>query len=597
MNILNPKSLIDRLGPSRREIQSRSDCRRCKLSSVRCLVYVVLSLWPLTATAQRQPVMAEHGMVVSVHELGSQAGVEILKKGGNAVDAAIATGFALTVVYPSAGSMAGGGFMLIHRAADNRQIGIDYRETAPAAAHRDMYLAEDGSVMTELGSSRMGWRASGVPGTVDAFARAFEKYGSGRVTWAEIIEPARRLAEAHGLTQAAVELFQGAAPMLSRFDESRRVLLNNGAGWRAGDVWRQPELAATLARLQAHGPREFYEGETARRIASAMQENDGTLTLEDLKGYRAIEREPLRYSYRGHEIIGMPPPSSGAITMFQMLAMIEPFDVRGLGHNSAAKHHLFAEVMRRAFRDRIEYIGDPAFVSVPIAEMLDRDYLAGRMLDFDPARATPSAGLAPGLGLRESLETTHFSVVDAEGNAVSNTYTLRNSFGSGVTIPGTGILMNNVMDDLAAKVGVPNMHGLMQGAANAIEPGKRALSSQTPAMVFKDGQLLLVTGSPGGPTIINTVFQIITNVIDFAMPVMQAVEAPRIHHQWLPDELVHEPFGLSADTAALLRAKGHKLTERARYQGQAETIMIDHVTGFKLGASDPRHADATAIGH
>lgn len=536
-------------------------------------------------------------MVVSVHELGSRAGLEILQKGGNAVDAAIATGFALTVVYPSAGSLAGGGFMLIHLAEPSRQVGIDYRETAPAAAHRDMYLDGDGQVMTELGSSRMGWRASGVPGTVDAFARAFEKYGSGRVTWAEIIEPARRLAEGHQLTRAAVDLLERGTPLLSRFAESRRVVLNDGRGWQVGDIWRQSDLAATLARLQAHGPREFYEGETALRIARAMAEHDGTLTLEDLKGYRAIEREPLRQTYRGHEIVGMPPPSSGAITMFQMLAMIEPFDVRGMGHSSAAKYHLFAEVMRRAFCDRIEYLGDPAFVDVPVAEMLDRDYLAGRMADFDPARATPSASVVPGLSISESAETTHFSVVDAQGNAVSNTYTLRNSFGSGVTIPGTGLLMNNVMDDLAAQVGVPNMHGLMQGPANAIEPGKRALSSQTPALVFKDGRLLLVTGSPGGPTIINTVFQIVSNVIDFGMPVMQAVEAPRIHHQWLPDELAYEAFGLSADTAALLQAKGHTLTERARYQGQAETIMIDPATGARLGAADPRYADAAAVGY
>jgi gamma-glutamyltranspeptidase / glutathione hydrolase len=558
---------------------------------------VVLALGVPPVIAQRAPVVAEQGMVVSVHALASEAGAEILRQGGNAIDAAIATGFALTVVYPSAGSLAGGGFMLIHLAEADRQVGIDYRETAPAAAHRDMYLAEDGSVMTELGSARMGWRASGVPGTADAFARAFAKYGSGRVTWAEVIEPARRLAEGHPLTRSAVELFERDTPMLERFPETRRVLLNDGAGWREGDIWRQPDLAATLARLQAHGPREFYEGETARRIAEAMRENGGTLTREDLKGYRAIEREPLRHTYRGHEIVGMPPPSSGAITMFQMLAMIEPFDVRGMGHDSAAKYHLFAEVMRRAFRDRIEYIADPAFVDVPVPAMLDRAYLAGRMADFDPERATPSAAVVPGLGFRESAETTHFSVVDAQGNAVSNTYTLRNSFGSGVTIPGTGLLMNNVMDDLAAQVGVPNMHGLMQGPANAIEPGKRALSSQTPAMVFKEGRLLLVTGSPGGPTIINTVFQIITNVIDFQMPVMQAVEAPRIHHQWLPDELTYENSGLTTETAARLRAKGHRLNERARYQGQAETIMIDPVTGLRQGAADPRYADATAIGH
>lgn len=552
-----------------------------------------------TAQAQRQPVVSESGMVVSIHELGSMAGVEILRRGGNAVDAALATGFALAVVHPSAGNLAGGGFMLIHLADQQRQVGIDYIETAPAAAHRDMYLSADGGVMTGHGSSKVGWRASGVPGTVAGFAAAFAQYGSGRVSWAEIIEPARRLAEGHPLTPAALEILQReGTPLLSQFEESKRVFLNGGSGWRAGDIWRQPDLAATLARMQAHGPREFYEGETARRLAEAMAAHDGTITLADLRDYRPVEREPLRLLYRGHEVVGMG-ANSGTITLLQMLGLIEPFEVKRLGHRSAAKYHLFAEVMRRAFRDRIEYLGDPAFTPIPQRELLDRNYLALRMQDFNPHRATPSAGLSPGLDGWESTDTTHFSVVDAAGNAVSNTYTLRTGFGSGVTIPGTGLLMNNVMDNLAAQVGVPNAHGLMQGPANAIEPGKRPMSSQTPAMVFQEGRLLLVTGTPGGPTIINTVFQIISNVIDFGMPVTQAVEEPRIHHQLFPDELNFEPYAMSADTAALLEAKGHQVVQlrRSRYQGHAETIMIDPVTGHRLGAADPRHADATAVGH
>lgn len=539
-------------------------------------------------------------MVTSVHGIASEVGVDILRRGGNAVDAALATGFALAVVHPSAGNLAGGGFMMIHLARENRQVFIDYREAAPGKATRDMYLDAQGKVMTDLGSAQMGWRASGVPGTVAGFAEAFEKYGSGKITWAELIEPARRLAaEGHVITQGAAVRFRNAAPMLERFPESRRIHLNDGRFWQPGEVWRQPELAETFARLQKGGPREFYEGETARRLAAAMAENGGTITLADLKNYRAIAREPLRQRYRGYDVVVPPPTSSGGITILQMLTMLEPFDVRALGQNSAAKYHLFHEVMRRAFCDRIEYIGDPGFVKVPVREMLDKSYLARRMANFDPQRATPSATVKPGLGAaRESKETTHYSVVDREGNAVSNTYTLRNGFGSGVTIPGTGLLMNNVMDDLASKVGEPNMHGLMQGPANAIEPGKRALSSMTPALVFKEGKLVLVTGSPGGPTIINTVFQIITNVIDFEMPVMQAVEAPRVHHQWLPDEMNYERYGLSVDTIRRLEEMGHKLVPTAGtgYQGDAESIAFDPGTGKLLGAADPRQPDSRAVG-
>ena len=564
--------------------------------------------------AQRAPVEAEHGLVTSAHELASQAGVEMLKKGGNAVDAAVATGLALTVVYPFAGNIGGGGFMMIHL-ADGRDIAVDYRETAPAAASRDMYLGPDGNLMKGAGSSTFGWRASGVPGSVAGFALALEKYGSGKLTWADVCEPARRLAaDGHVVSQATAAGLQRARN-LGEFAESKRIYQNDGKFWKAGDLWKQTDLAATFARLQKNGPREFYEGETAKKIAAAQAANGGTIGLDDLKNYHAVVREPLRGAYRGYEIVTMPPPSSGGIALLQMFAMLEPFDVRALGSNSAAKYHLFYEVMRRAFRDRAEYLGDPDFVPVPTAGLLDKGYIAGLMKNYDPQKATPSAGLAPGKpagwekiaalekksAAKESLETTQFSVVDAAGNAVSNTYTLNGGFGCGVTIPGTGILMNNEMDDFAAKPGTPNMFGLVQGEANAIAPSRRPLSSMVPTFVNKDGKLLLVTGSPGGPTIINTVLEIITNVIDHDMSVMQAVESPRFHHQWMPDTMTYERNGLSVDTLNLLEGMGHKITRHQNfegaYQGDGESIMVDPKTHLILGASDPRRGDAKAVGY
>lgn len=586
-------------------------------------LFVICVVVALPVHAQRAAVEAPHGMVASAHVLASEAGLEMLKRGGNAVDAAVATGLALTTVYPFAGNIGGGGFMVIHLAdaaapgGPGRQVVIDYRETAPAAATRDMYLDPQGNVREGPGSSTVGWRASGVPGSVAGFALALEKYGSGKLKWADVCEPARRLAaNGHVISQGTAANMRANAKLLSQFDESKKIHLNGGAYWNAGDVWKQPDLAATFARLQKDGPREFYEGETARRIVDAMNKNGGLISLEDLKAYRAVERTPLRGMYRGFEIVTMPPPSSGGIALLQMLAMLEPFDVVKLGHSSAAKYHLFTEVMRRAFRDRAEYLGDPDFVTVPVESLLDRDYVKRRMADFDPEHATPSDRVQPGLGpvklsqssaasrplfAAESQETTHFSVVDAVGNAVANTYTLNGGYGGGVTIPGTGILMNNEMDDFTAKVGVKNMFGLLQGPANAIAPGKRPLSSMTPTLVFKDGKLLLATGSPGGPTIINTVLEIITNVIDHQMPVAQAVEAPRVHHQWMPDVLMYERWGMSADTAALLTQKGHTLKERVSYeggyQGDGETVMIDPKTNLRLGAADPRKPDSRAVGY
>ncbi|MDB6115157.1 MAG: gamma-glutamyltransferase 1, Threonine peptidase family, partial [Lacunisphaera sp.] len=490
------------------------------------------------------------------------------------------------------------------------------------AATHDMYLGPDGNVLKGPGSSTFGWRASGVPGDVAGWALALEKYGSHKLTWAELIEPARRIAaEGHVITQFTASRFRSQAEKLGAFPESKKIFLNGGALWKTGDIWRQPELAATLARLQQHGPREFYEGETARHIADAMAQNGGAITLEDLQHYTATERVPLRTTYRGYEIVTMPPPSSSGIALLQMFAMVEPFDVKGLGQNSAAKYHLFIEAMRRAYRERAEYLGDPDFVPVPVAGLLDRNYIAGLMKNFDPDRATPSAGLAAGHpagapektgGPRtpppESTETTHFSIVDAEGNAVANTFTLNGGFGSGVTIPGTGILMNNEMDDFTSKPGTPNMFRLIQSEANAIAPGKRPLSSMAPTFVFKDKKIFLVTGAPGGSTIINAVFQVITNVIDFDLPVSIAVDAPRIHHQWMPDVVNFDPFGLSTDTMAILRAKGHQFEERnffggqrvpflERYANDTMTILVEPATQLRLGAADSRKPDSKAIGY
>ncbi len=567
------------------------------------LIAALILAAPLTSFAQRTAVEAEHGIVASVHGLGSEAGVEILQKGGNAVDAAVATGFALAVVFPYAGNLGGGGFMMIHL-ADGRDVAIDYREVAPAAASRDMYLDAQGKLIQGAGGSLRGWRASGVPGTVAGLALAFQKYGSGKVSWADVIEPARRLAaDGHIVSQGTATAFREYAARFESFADSKRIFLAGGAYLKTGERWRQPELAATLARIQRDGARDFYEGETARLIADGMAKNGGTITLADLKGYRAVERTPLRGTYRGYEIVTMPPPSSGGIALLQMLGMIEPFDVKALGFHSAAKIHLFTEVMRRAFRDRAEYLGDPDFVQVPVAGLLDRAYITHLMRNFDPAKATPSAGLAAGgpkgwVAPVESGETTHFSVIDAAGNAVSNTYTLNGAFGSSVTIPGAGFLMNNEMDDFTTKLGEKNLYGLIQGPANSIAPGKRPLSSMTPTFVLKDGKLILATGSPGGSTIITVVFGVVTNVIDHGMNIRQAVDAPRFHHQWMPDVLAYERNSISPDTVALLKAQGHQLDERDNViVSDAETVAIDPKTGLRQGASDIRKPDSQTVGY
>ncbi|PYS85572.1 MAG: gamma-glutamyltransferase [Acidobacteria bacterium] len=540
--------------------------------------------------ASREPVRARHGMVASTSRLASQAGVEVLRRGGNAVDAAIAVAFALAVTYPAAGNLGGGGFMMI-RPRDGRATAIDYREMAPAAANRNVYLDERGELKKGEGGSLVGYRAPGVPGTVAGMALALRKYGSGKLTWAQLIEPARRLAaEGFALPYSTARGMKGNADELGLYPESKKVYLNGGRFWNEGDVWRQPELAATFARLQRFGAREFYEGQTARLIAADMRAHGGLITREDMKGYVAKEREPLRGTYRGFEVISMPPPSSGGAVLIEMLNILEGFDLRHLGASASERYHVETEAMRRAFADRAEYMGDADFVSVPVAGLVDKAYAERLRKGIKMERASTSAEVKAGRPTgAESEETTHFTVVDAEGNCVSNTYTLNDSYGSKVVMKGTGVLMNDEMDDFAAKPGTPNMFGLIQGERNAVAPRKRPLSAMTPTFVLrKDGSLWFAVGSPGGPTIINTVLQIIINVIDFDMNIQQAIDAPRIHHQWLPDELVYEPYGMSADTFRALEERGHKLNAKPRYMGDAQGIMIEEKTGVRLGASDPR---------
>jgi len=548
--------------------------------------------------AAREPVRARHGMVASTNEVASRVGVEIMKRGGNAVDAAIAVAFALAVTHPAAGNLGGGGFMMI-RLRDGRTTAIDYREMAPGAAHRNVYIDKNGNLIEGEGGSLVGYRAAGVPGTVRGMELALKKYGSGKLTWAQLVEPARQLAgRGFTVTNELARSLYANREYLEKYAETKRIYLKGGKFYQEGELFRQPELAATFARLQRFGPNEFYEGETARLIVADMKRNNGLMTMNDLRGYVAKERTPVLGNYRGYEIISMPPPSSGGAVLIQMLNILEGFDLQKLEANSSDRYHLMAEAMRRAFADRAEYMGDADFVKVPVPGLIDKAYAASLRATINTERASTSEEIRAGRPAGyESEETTHFTVVDAEGNAVSNTYTLNNSYGSAAVAKGTGLLLNDEMDDFAAKPGTPNMYGLIQGERNAVAPKKRPLSAMTPTIVLrKDGSLWFTVGSPGGPTIINTVLCVITNVIDYEMNIQQAIDFPRIHHQWLPDELVGEPFGLSGDTQKALAARGHKIA-KLRYLGDAEGIMIEEKTGVRLGATDPRRSDGLAIGY
>ena len=565
---------------------------------IKLLVVLLIVTLNVPVCLAREPVRARHGMVASTNEVASQVGVDIMKRGGNAVDAAIAVAFALQVTHPAAGNLGGGGFMMI-RLKDGRTTAIDYREMAPAAAHRNVYLDKNGNLIEGEGGSLVGYRAAGVPGTVRGMELALKKYGSGKLTWAQLVEPARRLAGAgFTVTYELARSLYSERKYLSQYAETKRIYLKGGQFYKEGELLRQPELAATFGRLQRSGPNEFYEGETARLIVADMKRNNGLMTMEDLHNYVAKERTPVRGNYRGHEIISMPPPSSGGAVLIEMLNILEGFDLQKMEASSSDRYHLMAEAMRRAFADRAEYMGDSDFVKVPVQGLIDKSYATTLRSSINTDRASTSAEVRAGRPAGyESDETTHFTVVDAEGNAVSNTYTLNNSYGSAAVAKGTGLLLNDEMDDFAAKPGTPNMYGLIQGERNAVAPKKRPLSAMTPTIVLrKDGSLWFTVGSPGGPTIINTVLCIITNVIDYEMNIQQAIDFPRIHHQWLPDELVGEPFGLSGDTQRALTLRGHKLA-KLRYLGDAEGIMIEEKTGMRLGATDPRRSDGQAIGY
>lgn len=552
---------------------------------------------PVARAASRPPVRGKNGMVSSVSEIASQIGVDILKRGGNAIDAAVAVGLALAVVWPSAGNLGGGGFMVI-RQANGKATAVDYREMGPAAAHRNVYLDANGEYIKE--SSTYGHRAAGVPGTVAGLAYALEKYGT--MKWAQVAEPARKLAaDGFPVWYQLERSLKGAAKDLERYPETKRIFLRDGKPYETGEIFRQPELAAVFARMIKQGPREFYEGRTAQLIEESMRRasKDGKpwMTVQDLKNYKPVEREPLRATYRGHEIITMPPPSSGGIAMVEMLNILERYDLKAMGPSSSQHTHYLIEAMRRAFADRAQFLGDPDFVKVPVAGLTSRKYADQVATTIDPNHASTSESVGKGDPLPyESEETTHFTVVDKDGNVASNTYTINDSYGNKITVEGAGFLLNNEMDDFAPKPGSPNAYGLIQGEANAVAARKRPLSSMTPTIVLKDGKLFFAVGSPGGPTIINTVTQVLINVIDHGMNIQQAIDWPRVHHQWMPDVITYEPFGVVPDVMKRLSDMGHKFTEKPRNMGDAEGIMIEDKTGVRLGGSDPR-LDGKSVGY
>lgn len=540
----------------------------------------LLLLAPTAEAFKPLPAYAKRGMVATAERQATEIGVEVLRSGGNAIDAAVAVGFTLAVSEPNAGGLGGGGFMLI-RLADGRTSFLDFREKAPASAHRDMYLDESGRPTQD---SWVGYRAAGVPGTVRGYGLALRKYGTR--SWKSVIGPARRLArDGFPVTWNLAESLRSNS-RLARFPESRRVFLNRGRFFELGAMLRQPDLADTLDRLAQSGPDEFYTGRTASLIAADMHENGGTITREDLAAYEPVEREPVSGTYRGFAILSAPPPSSGGAGVIQILNIVEAFDLRETGAGSAASIHIVAEAMRRFFADRARFFGDTDFVDIPLDGMLSKQYATARRETIRTDRATPSAELGDTdpWGY-EGDETMHFSIMDAAGNAVAVTHTLNAGFGSGVTATGTGILLNNEMDDFTAKPGAPNAYGLLQSDNNAIEPGKRPLSAMSPTIVLQDGRPRLALGAQGGPTIITSVVQTIINVIDFGMNVQQAVDFPRIHHQWMPDLLYMEPSGHAAETQQALKARGHEL-HFGRGLGHVEAIELKQ--GVLTGGADSR---------
>lgn len=537
-----------------------------------------------------EPVFARKGMVVAQEPLAADVGVAVLKSGGNAVDAAVAVGFALAVTHPFAGNIGGGGFMLI-RMADGRTTFIDFREKAPRRATRNMYLDPEGKLTRD---SLVGWRAAGVPGTVRGLELAQKKYG--RQSWTELLQPAIDLAsKGFPVSHWMMQSLHASADSLSHFPDSKLIFLKGGAFYDWNELFRQSDLARTLERIARQGANDFYEGETARIIAREMEKNGGMISVDDLRDYHAVERKPLEGDYKGYHIITAPPPSSGGVGILQMLAMLDGSGYEKTGAGSATTYHYLAEVMRRFYADRNEYLGDPEFVKNPIERLLDSSYIRERRASIDPSLATASEQISPGLpAAKESAETTHYSIADEQGNVVAVTYTLNAGYGSGVTVPGAGFLLNDEMDDFAAKPGSPNLFGLVQGEANAIAPGKRPLSSMVPTIVLKNGKPFLALGAPGGSRIITAVLQVMLNVMDFGMNLQDAIDFPRVHHQWKPDRLDIER-GISPDTIALLKKAGYHIEEtKPVVIARVEGILIDG--GWLQGGHDERGA-GKAVGY
>jgi gamma-glutamyltranspeptidase / glutathione hydrolase len=527
---------------------------------------------------------AEHGLVVAQEKIAAEIGADILKRGGNAIDAAVATGFAMAVTYPRAGNIGGGGFMVVHLAARHEDIAIDYRETAPAAMTPTIFLGADGK--PDNAKSRDSALGIGVPGTVAGFALALEKYGSGKFTLAQLLEPSIVLArDGFVLTDDMDDTLPQWYRRLARWPASAKIFSRpDGTVLQEGDRFIQADLAKTLGAVAEQGPRGFYEGPVAEKLAAAIRDAGGIMTTDDLKSYQAATRTPVRGTYRGYELVSMPLPSSGGTVLIETLNILEGIRMGDLEQGSPASLHLLIEAMKRAYADRARYLGDPAFVNAPTNILLDKNYAARQRASIDPEHATPADKVTSALQPREGSNTTHFSVVDSQGNAVANTYTLNFSYGVGMVAEGTGVLLNNELDDFTAAPGASNAFGLVGFEANLPGPGKRPLSSMSPTIVLKDGKPVLVTGSPGGSRIISTVLQVIVNVLDYRMDVAAAVAAPRLHHQWMPDEVKVEP-GFPPDVLEGLKAKGHTVGESMGYTS-ANSIMV--TPNGLLGAPDPR---------
>ena len=539
------------------------------------------------------PVIARSGMVVGPEQLAAEVGAQILRQGGNAIDAAVATGFALAVTYPRAGNLAGGGFMLIHLADDDRETLIDYRETAPAAASRDMFLDNEGNLDKQR--EYFSLQSAGVPGTVAGMLYALEKYGT--LTREQALAPAIALAR-DGIPVSYSLFFEisASAQNLRKNPAAERQFFQpDGSAYAVGDIWRQPDLAWTLSEISEEGINGFYGGEVAQRITTEMESGGGLITAQDLADYRVVERQPVRGTYKDFEIVSTPPPSSGGVHIVQMLNILEGYDLQAMGHNSAAYVHHLTESMKLAYADRSLYLADPDFVDVPVTQLIDKAYAEQQRQRIDSNVATPSVDIAPGQLLgSESTETTHYSVADRFGNVVSNTYTLNFSFGSNIVVPGTGMLLNNEMADFASSPGSANAFGLVQGEANKIEPGKRPLSSMSPTIVFRAGEPWLATGSPGGSVIISTVLQTTLNAMVFDMNIATAAAEPRMHHQWMPDVLKMEE-GFSLDTVRLLQAMGQNVDMASRTTGRTNSIMLDE--GWLYGSSDTRRPGGWVAGY